>query len=99
MRRAAVIAGILTLFVSVGHVGAAPASDGKKPTPAAAGKAAVTARKNVRCPDNEPWTDEVVAKSLKVPVERLRALKAARSLDNGQICTASDKMLARALNK
>lgn len=57
------------------------------------------AAKNMRCPDKQPWTDEVVARSIKVPVESLTTLKAARSLTNEQICTFPDPMLKRAWTK
>jgi hypothetical protein len=55
--------------------------------------------KNLRCPDDKPWTDEVVAKSIKVPVERLKALKSARSMTNDQVCTFPEPMLQRAWKK
>lgn len=55
--------------------------------------------KNLRCPDKQPWTDEIVAGSIKVPVERLRALKSARSLTNEQICSFPEPMLKRAWSK
>lgn len=67
---------------------AGPPSAGKKP-----------GVKNLRCPDKETWTDEIVARSIKVPVERLRALKSARSLTNEQVCSFPEPMLKRAWSK
>ena len=55
--------------------------------------------RTVRCTGKQPWTDEVVAKSIAVPVARLRALKAARSLTNEQVCTMPEPMLKRAWSK
>jgi len=70
----------------------APAA-GKNNAPEKAGT------RNLRCPDNKPWTDEIVARSINVPVERLKALKAARSLSNEQVCTFPEPMLQRAWKK
>ncbi|NJD92258.1 MAG: hypothetical protein FIA91_12240, partial [Geobacter sp.] len=73
----------------------APAKNSYEP-PVAAQK---TGNKNLRCPDKKPWSDESVAASIKVPVARLKALKAARSLTNEQICTLPEPMLKRAWSK
>mgnify|MGYP001764100544 CR=1 FL=1 len=54
-------------------------------------------RNNLRCPDYQPVTDEMAAAAINVPVERLQALKRARSLTNDDICTMPDKALQRAL--
>ena len=76
---------------------APPALSKKSPEPPAAEQK--TGLKNLRCPDKQPWSDEIVASSIKVPVERLKALKAARSLSNEQICTFPEPMLKRAWSK
>ena len=69
----------------------------KSSVPTAAGQDSGV--KNRRCPEKQPWSDELVAGSIKVPVERLKALKAARSLTNEQICTIPEPMLKRAWSK
>lgn len=77
---------------------AAPAAPAKKSSePSVAGQK--TGGKNLRCPGKKPWNEESVAASIKVPVERLKALKAARSLTNEQICTLPEPMLKRAWSK
>ncbi len=54
---------------------------------------------NLRCPDGQAWSDEIVARSVNVSVERLMALKIARSLTNDQVCTLPDPILKRAWTK
>lgn len=62
------------------------------------GKTALNAgrEKNRRCPDVRPLTDQVVADSLNVSLERLAALKTNRSLSNSDICAMPDAGLKRA---
>jgi hypothetical protein len=52
---------------------------------------------NRRCSDFPMVSDEAVARSINVSVERLAALKVARSLTNNDICTMPDEGLKRAL--
>jgi len=53
----------------------------------------------LRCPPNTLLTDQLVAASIHVPLDRLLALKKNRSLSNEDICSIPDAGLKRALNR
>lgn len=55
-----------------------------------------TAAVNVRCAQYPPVSDEAVARDLTISIEKLAALKGARSLSNRDICTMPQKALDRA---
>ena len=48
-----------------------------------------------RCPKNQAWTEENIAKWLNEPLERIKQVKIARSLDNTALCTLPAKKLTR----
>lgn len=48
-----------------------------------------------RCPKDQEWTEENIAKWLNEPLERIRQVKIARSLDNTALCKLSAKKLTR----
>ncbi|MBI1890503.1 MAG: hypothetical protein HYS18_07655 [Burkholderiales bacterium] len=50
-----------------------------------------------RCSKDVEWTDEVVAETIDLSLERLTALKVQRSLSNQEICTMPEAKLKRAL--
>lgn len=55
--------------------------------------------KFIRCPNNVPLTDYLVAKNAHLTIDRLNSLKIARSLSNEDICTIPESGLKRALSR
>jgi photosystem II stability/assembly factor-like uncharacterized protein len=51
-----------------------------------------------RCPA-QPWTDEVVAKAIGIPMDRLANIKAIRAIDNDDVCTMPKARLDRMLSR
>jgi len=52
-----------------------------------------------RCPKDQKWTEKNIAKWLHEPLERIKQVKIARSLDNTALCTFSAKKLARSFDR